>query len=177
MNKSKEALSSVYNEYVEELYAYGCKFTSDKGLIKDCIHDVFVKLYEKEDFLSIRNLKFYILRAFKNRLLDELEKVAPFNIDDVPFFYTQTASDEETFIQEDRNRQLKLYVEKIFENLTNRQREIIYLYYIEELDYNEISRMLDINYQTVKNIVHEALARLREKLGVVPPDFLFLLVL
>jgi RNA polymerase sigma factor (sigma-70 family) len=172
-----DILSSVYNEYVDELYTYGCKFTPDKELIKDCIHDIFVKLYEKEDFSSILNLKFYILRAFKNRLLDELEKVMSVNLEDVPFLYAQTASGEDTFIQEDKNRQIKLYVEKIFENLTNRQREIVFLYYIEELSPEEIACMLKINNQTVRNTVHEAIVRLRKRLGTVPPDFMFLFVL
>ena len=174
MKSKEEELSCIYKEQAASLYSYGCKFTSDKDLVKDCIHDVFVKLYEKDDFGSIYNLKFYLLRSFKNRLVDELSKASPVYIDEPSFSYINEISSEDKYIAEDKSKQMKVYVEKIFENLTNRQKEAIYLYYIEELSYNEISNILGMNYQSVRNTVHRALSRLREQLGDMPPSFLFL---
>ncbi len=172
MKNSKESLSDVYEEQVATLYSYGCKFTSDRELVKDCIHDVFVKLYEKEDISSIRNMKFYLLRAFKNKLLDELARIQPQNIDEAPFSYLLEVSDEDQWIENDEMRRLKTYIENAFETLTERQREAVYLYYMEELSYDEISQLLGMNYQSVRNVVHRALVKLREKLGDQPPTFL-----
>ena len=173
MKNSKESLSALYEEQVDSLFSYGCKFTKDRELVKDCIHDVFVKLFEKEDISSIRNMKFYLLRSFKNRLLDELSRIQPEDIDEATFsYYMQESPDEELSLETDETIQLqKKYIEKIFENLTGRQKEAVYLYYIEELSYDEISQMLGMNYQSVRNIVHRALVRLREKLGDKPPEF------
>jgi len=172
MKNSKESLSDLYEEQVNSLYSYGCKFTVDRDLVKDCIHDVFVKLYEKEDISAIRNQKFYLLQTFKNRLLDELARAQPESIDEVTFSYLQEAQDEDRQMDIDETDQLrKKYIEKIFENLTGRQKEAVYLYYIEELSYEEVGQLLGMNYQSVRNIVHRALVRLREKLGE-RPDFL-----
>ena len=40
-----EAFSEVYQKYVQSLFLYGLQFTSDRELVKDSIHDLFVKLY------------------------------------------------------------------------------------------------------------------------------------
>ena len=87
MKISRESLSVLYEEQADSLYSYGCKFTKDRELVKDCIHDVFVKLFQKEDISAIRNMKFYLLRSFKNRLLDELSQIQPENIDEATFSY------------------------------------------------------------------------------------------
>ena len=174
MKNSKESISALYEEQVDSLYSYGCKFTCDRELVKDCIHDIFVKLYEKEDISTIRNKKFYLLRSLKNRLLDELSRAQPENIDEATFSYLQEVTDEERLMDINETDQLrKKYIEKIFENLTGRQKEAVYLYYIEELTYEEICQLLGMNYQSVRNIIHRALVRLREKLGDRPPAFLY----
>lgn len=49
--------------------------TLDKELLKDCIHDIFVKLYVKKDELgTIDNLKSYLFISLKNKLCDELRR-------------------------------------------------------------------------------------------------------
>jgi hypothetical protein len=40
-----EAFSRLYGEYVQELYAQGLRVTPDAGLVKNCIHDLFVELW------------------------------------------------------------------------------------------------------------------------------------
>jgi hypothetical protein len=40
-----EAFSRLYGEYVQGLYAQGLRMTPDAGLVKDCIHDLFVELW------------------------------------------------------------------------------------------------------------------------------------
>ena len=171
-------MSAIYEEQVDGLYFYGCKFTNDRELIKDCIHDVFVKLYEKEDLSSIQNMKFYLLRSLKNKLIYESIKKSTKEVYNATFSYSQEPSSDYRFdfIEDDETKQLKFYVEKAFENLTNKQKEAVYLYYIEELSYDEIGQMLNMNRQSVKNTVHRALLRLRERLGDKPPSFLMLYI-
>ena len=71
------AFSELYDLYVHALYNYGMKITSDQELVKDCIHDVFVKVYKKRhEQLSINNFSSYLLISLKNRLLDEFRRQA-----------------------------------------------------------------------------------------------------
>ena len=69
------AFSQLYDLHVRILFNYGLKLTLDKELLKDCIHDIFVKLYVKKDELgTIDNLKSYLFISLKNKLCDELRR-------------------------------------------------------------------------------------------------------
>ncbi len=55
-------------------------------------------------------------------------------------------------------KRLKSNIEK----LTKRQREVIYLRFYQELDYDEIAGIMEINYHSVVNLIYEALRMLRK---------------
>ena len=51
--------------------------------------------------------------------------------------------------------------------LTDRQREIIYYSYIEELSIEEIAVLTGMNYQSVQNTIQRSLKRIRESLPLI----------
>ena len=66
-----QAYAELYDMYVQMLFNYGLKLTNDQELLKDCIHDVFVKVYTKRnERYTINNLCSYLIISLKNRLLD-----------------------------------------------------------------------------------------------------------
>ena len=72
-----KAYAELYDMYVQMLYNYGLKLTSDQELLKDCIHDVFVKVYAKRhEKNAIKNFCSYLIISLKNRLLDEFRRQA-----------------------------------------------------------------------------------------------------
>ena len=40
-------LTQLYDKHIDNLFMFGTKFTADRELIKDCIQDVSVKLFNK----------------------------------------------------------------------------------------------------------------------------------
>ena len=40
-----DAFEMIYLKYFHELYRYGCYFSRDEDLVKDCIQDLFINLY------------------------------------------------------------------------------------------------------------------------------------
>jgi len=163
LNDTTKILKLVYEEHIGSLYSYGCKFTTNKELVKDCIHDVFVRLYEKANIDSVQNMRFYLLRSLKNRLIDELSKVHLFTIsEELPFTIPHQLSVEQSFVENEGDEHIKNMVTKALDMLTNRQREAVYLYYIEELDYDSICKLMNMNYQSVRNLIHRSITRLRE---------------
>ena len=40
-----QAYSWIYTHYIQVLYNYGLQITPDSEIVKDCIQDVFVKIY------------------------------------------------------------------------------------------------------------------------------------
>ena len=84
--------------------------------------------------------------------------------------------DHETqWIEAEDSARLNHKLEKAFNRLSDRQREIIHMKYYQHLDYEEIGRMMDLNYQSARNLVNRALAALRkEMLGIVTLLLIFL---
>ena len=39
--------SQLYNKHIDQLFAFGSRFTSDREMLKDCIQDVFVRVWDR----------------------------------------------------------------------------------------------------------------------------------
>ena len=48
--------------------------------------------------------------------------------------------------------------------LSNRQKEIIYLKYYQELSYDEVSEIMNINYQVARNLLYQSIKSLKKLL-------------
>jgi DNA-directed RNA polymerase specialized sigma24 family protein len=51
--------------------------------------------------------------------------------------------------------------------ISDRQREIIHMKYIQQLDYEDIARIMSLNYQSARNLVTRALAALRREMTLI----------
>ena len=155
--------SKLYNLHVNMLYNYGCKLTTDVELLKDCIQDVFIKIYNKRTELdSVANFKSYIIISLKNKLCDESRK--RINLSDVAVDELDVVSGdniEKDYIDLEKEKSDSVFVTKILDQLSPRQRKAIVLYYIEEKKYEEICTLMDMNYQSVRNLIHRGISKMR----------------
>lgn len=160
--------SELYNKHIDQLFAFGSRFTTDRELLKDCIQDVFVKLYTRQAHLApIDNVDNYLYISLRNRIHDEFRRNGKMTGDEVNDINTQAVVEYEAYCHERMERQQELTenVERYFEKLSPRQRQIINLYYIEQRKYEEICQIMGINYQSVRNLMHRSISRLREYAG------------
>jgi len=165
-NHTKDKYLSVkYKELLNGLFSYGRKYTRNFELVKDCIQDVFLALLEKEDISNIRSINFYILRAFRNKLLYELRREPFEDICETSYNYLYEPSVEDHLIETEEIKMLETCFEQAFNTLSRRQKRLIRLYYINQLSYNEICQSENITYQTAKNIISQAITRLRKMMG------------
>lgn len=162
-------IASTYNEYLDSLYAYALHLGFDDHSAMDAIHDVFYKLCTQHSSLDeIDNLKFYLFRSLRNRLIDlsrtKREHPYPHLIGemieaDLPFQLNVTVEDE--FIEKEEAEKIREKVENVLSQLTHRQREIVYLRYIQECSYDEISEIMEISVAASRNLVSKSIAKLR----------------
>lgn len=158
----KNAFSQLYDLHVNILFQYGCRLTTDKELLRDCIHDIFVKLYTKRNELAIENLKSYLFISLKNRLCDELRKRMSMSDTAVEELDVPATSDVEgSYLLHEKQQVNTRLVNHLLEQLSPRQREALTLYYIEERKYEDICQLMDLNYQSVRNLMHRGIAKLR----------------
>lgn len=159
-----KSFSKLYDIYADVLFNYGCCLTQDKELIKDCIHDVFIKLYTKRAEQKINNVSSYLFVSLKNRLLDEFRRrtfMSETPAEDVHNTLMDQGVETE-YLKMEKDSGQRNRVSFLLNNLTPRQREAFTLYYIEERKYDEICDIMNMNYHSVRNLVHRGMLKLRE---------------
>ncbi len=163
-------IASTYNEYLDTLYSYALHLGFDDPTAMDAIHDVFYKLCTHHSSLNeISNLKSYLFRSLRNRLIDirrtNRENTIPLALQDeiqdiLPFQLHATIEDE--LIMKEDAEEIRQKVENVLNRLTNRQREIIYLRYIQEQSYEEIAEIMHISVESGRNLISKTLTKLKE---------------
>lgn len=158
----ENAYSWLYKAYVQLLYNYGSHFTMDRELIKDCIQEVFTKIYKNRKTLSLPdNVRVYLLISLKNSILNALDKQHRYtDLESIPFMLSETVEDK--FLSEEAAKLQKEEVENILSILTPRQREIMYYRFVEELDFEQICKIMDLNYNSAHNLIQRALKKIRD---------------
>lgn len=164
---SDDAYAWIYNQYIQQLYQYGCRFCTDSEIVKDCIQNVFVKIFQgRERITTPDNIKVYLMSALRYTLFNALSRN---RLHDT--YITSTTLDfdlsvEEQFIATEEDVSQSQTIAHLLKTLSPRQREIIYYRFYEALNYDEICRLMDLNYQSAYNLLQRSLNKLRESSGI-----------
>lgn len=161
----EEALASLMGMYYDNLYNYAARFTKDEGLIKDCIQEVFISLWQRRQTAgSILSPKYYFLRAVKNKILKaihrNIKKATSGELQDGYDFFHEF-SIEQVIIEKQVSEEKAEKIRNILSQLSKRQKEIVYLKYYQYLDHTQIAELMNISTQSVYNLLHEAIHKLR----------------
>jgi RNA polymerase sigma factor (sigma-70 family) len=167
-------LSLIYLQHSNSLFDYGCRFTIDKELVKDCIQEVFCSLMRTRNNLSeTDNVRLYLLKSLKRRIIRELKKTDHqprlLNDQDYPFDLRWSENLDDQLSELDEEKRLRLA--DAMQSLTDRQKEAIYLRFNRGLEYEEISFLLNLNYQSSRALIHRAVEKLREIIRVPNQKF------
>lgn len=159
----------LYEMYASEMYSYGMSFNINKETVLDAIHDVFLHIIEKKSNIDLNaNAKFYLLISLRNRLFSiKRKEISVQSIDDTENLNFSLIISKLGDIIEDENDKEDLIseIEGILNELTNRQREVIYLRYMQSLSYEEIAEILHITPKATRKLNYRALAQIKERYG------------
>ena len=156
MSNIKSEIDKWYENYIDELFAYGIAFGVEKDFVLDAIHDLFLHLFESADKIEILGSpKSYLFSALKNKIITSLRKQANW-----------------LSLDEEERRNYEKEVENLLNLLTNKQRDVIYLRFIKALSIQEISEILNITPKSVRKMIYRAIERMQQ--GKI--ELLFLLM-
>jgi RNA polymerase sigma factor (sigma-70 family) len=163
LSGSEKAYKIIYDTHVQAMFKFGMHFTKNEEIIHDCIHDVFIDLHKyRTNLHPTDNIKKYLFISLKRKLFKLLDKEGRYvhmDAESLMFFYSLPVSAE---IDDDlTSRQFEL-LEKAMQELSNRQREAIYLRYVTGLSYDELSEVLHMNYQSARNLIFRGIEKLKE---------------
>ncbi|MDJ1472979.1 sigma-70 family RNA polymerase sigma factor [Cytophagaceae bacterium DM2B3-1] len=163
----RQAFSQIFLRYYKPLHTYGVSLYPDKELIRDCIQEIFLEMWlYRESVAEVDSVKFYVFRSFRRRVFKRLETIRKNPFLELNEISEQTSvhSFETLLIKEQSEEGQKNYLLKELSSLPKRQQEAIYLKFYQDLSYEKIAEMMSLNYQSVKNLVHNGVKSIREKL-------------
>ena len=156
----RHAYSLIYHQQVRLLFAYGCKLSNQRELIKDCIQDLFYYLWEHREGLSdTDNIRRYLLTALRRSLLTQLKSTAI----QYPLLVNSptTPSYETEWIEQQTAEDQLAGLTQSIQTLPDRQREAVFLKYYQNLSTEEIAATMCINRRAVYKLLAKAIANLR----------------
>lgn len=162
------AFSEIYEEFVDVLFAYGSKITSDSELLKDCIQDLFYNLHRyKINLQNPENLEFYLFRSLKNDIIRKIRtnyQEASLTEEGMFQFDLRFHVEQDGFDKESDELRLKT-LRKILSSIDPQKRELLFLKFSTSLNYAEIGELVGMNADAVKKQVYRTLDNLRQKYG------------
>lgn len=168
-NGDPTALARIFNENYESLYGYGKKLASDEELVKDCVQNLFLKMWlTREKLTAIKSVRPYLLKSLRRHIGDQIMSRNRKKI----FHERFTDEFEVTFSHEDFLIALQTTQEqsdalvRCLNHLPARQREAIFLRFYEALEYEKIAEVMNLNIQSVRNLIYQSLKSIKSELAV-----------
>jgi RNA polymerase sigma factor (sigma-70 family) len=158
------AFSQLYDMYANALLNYGHCLTTDEELVKDCVQDVFLRLLDRKNPPRVTKVSSYLFISLRNRLIDGFRKQS--FISDIPVnesLANKNVNDgvEADYLRREADSLEKQRVHVLLAQLTPRQKKVFTLYFLEQRQYDEICSIMNMNYHSVRNLVHRGMVKLR----------------
>lgn len=159
---NEASFSRIYEGFADDLYSYGCRINSDKELVKDCIQDLFVKLWNTSDRLGpTTSIKYYLFRSLRRSLAHEVKQGKVF-VKEEGYADAVETSCEENWIKAETDSNVNRALEAALQELSVRQREAVYLKYYQSMDFDEIASLMDITPRAVYKLLYRAIDILKK---------------
>lgn len=156
----------MYRKYVGVLFNYGMQISPNADFVKDAIQDLFVKLYSNRAGLSETvNLKFYLFTSLKHNMYNILRREVEFEC--IENYQNEEIADntaEDKVTEQFDRQELRDSIDSYLTDLTSRQREIMYCRFVQDLSIEEISLLMEMNYQSVQNIIQRSIKKIKQNL-------------
>ena len=177
LDSDEQGFDQIYVNHYPALFQYAFTLVNDDVMAEEMVHQVFLKILEKNEPLMIRiSLKSYLFRAVHNECLNYFkhQKVKQVH---VTYADRHTAENSEPASGKLQLRELERQLHAAINELPEQCRTIFQMSRFEELKYAEIALQLGISIKTVENQISKALKRLRRQLAeYLPLIILFFLI-
>lgn len=167
-----QAFQQLVEFYSHRLYASAYRILGNKEHAEDCVQEVFLKVYNKiSGFNEQSKFSTWLYSVTVNTAIDLQRKHAKHNYNDSDDFELLAAENSSTPEKSLWLDNVSLATQKALMQLSDEVRLAFILRHHEERSIEEISQILEINPNTVKNRIFRGVARLREILQPKVGDY------
>lgn len=161
------AFEQLMNYFYRDLHFYGSRFTRDTDLLKDCLQDLFVDLWlYRHKIIATDYVRPYLYKSLRRKIYREvLRRSNQVDSENMPFDEVDDHDPtvEQMLIQTELSEYQSARLNSLLERLSARQREAIHLKFYAELSNEEVADIMSVNKQSVANLLHRGLSRLRDE--------------
>ncbi|NHE59577.1 RNA polymerase sigma factor [Cyclobacterium plantarum] len=166
-NDERAGMEALYVKYTRELFRLGMSIKGDRSLVKDCIQEVFLQIWQyRHTVKATDNVKLYLFKCLSNKIHKEVGKDKK--------RYGHLDTDLETEVEQETGAgasfmslEKKISLNNALSQIPSRQKEVIHLLYYENHSYEDISKIMGINVQSVYTLAWKALANLKKRMVLV----------
>lgn len=150
------AFESLYQNYSREIYSKLVKMVKNVTLAEELTQDVFVKVWNKREVITIdQPFRYYLLTLTNNIVNDFYRKAARDRKlqDEIIAASTELYNPTEEQIYYKESREL---MDQAIDSLPSQQKLVFQMCKIEGKSYDEVSKLLGISTSTISNHIVKA---------------------
>lgn len=167
-NSDSNAFEELFFEYYNKLCGLAIQYVRSPELAKDCVQDVFLKIWRRREDWEIQySLKVYLYQAVRNQSLNLVEKLKN------RYEYSEKYFEEKKFQVMEKpaglaSEEWRLVEDiwKLVEEMPERRRMVFELHRKHGLRYKEIAQVMEISRKTVENHMGKALQQIRDNIDL-----------
>ncbi len=153
---------SLVMPFKDKMFRLAKRLLVSREEAEDATQEILLKLWNsKQKIETYKNVEAFSMTMTKNFCLDRLKSKQAQNLKIVHNNYTDNSSSLQKQVEAIDSIN---WVAKIIENLPEQQKIIIQLRDVEQYDFNEIAKMLDMNQTAVRVALSRARKTIREQL-------------
>lgn len=163
----------LYSHIVKKVYFWCYSIIGNEAEAKDVTQEVMIRVYNKMHTLTTpETFNSWMYRLARNYSLNYLRK---YNKEEISYLSDDNYNERfESNIREERRdnipdeaydfKETKKVITEFIEELPTKQKEVIILYYLEEMSIDEVSKTLKYNAGSVKSRLYSGRKNLENKL-------------
>jgi RNA polymerase sigma-70 factor (ECF subfamily) len=171
----RRAFVELVGLYSSKIHRLAYRMLHNKPDSEDIVQETFMRVYMNlNHYDESQKFSTWIYRIGKNVCIDLLRKKRPVSsldaelsdMDDEYNFYSKIASEEGSPEHHVLQSETQEQIHKSIHKLADKYKDVITLYYLQELSLQEISDRLQLPVTTVKTRLHRGRDLLRKKWGM-----------
>lgn len=143
----------------KNIYSFALQITGNTNYSADITQDVMFKLWDsRKELARVGNMKAYVLKITRNICLDILKKQKPLYDDE----QVLQNGGQENPMQQIEMKDTAEAVRQIINTLPPNQKEVVLLREIEELEYEEISKITGLGLNNIRVLLSRARTKVKQ---------------
>lgn len=165
VRKDAQAFAQFYEQTVQTFYRYlASHYYLTRAQRDDLLSDYYLKMWQVVDqYNPVYKFHSFAWVVFKNLLKDYFKKTQEGSLDET--VYAERESDDPTLLHLLETDYQYTHIKAAMETLDTDAQEIIFLKYIEDLSYDEITALLGGTQEALRQRLSRALKKLKESLA------------